>query len=105
VFDTGLIPERRPYVVTDYVRGAPITKYCEQSSCDRAVRQRLLGTVFDVIGRAHGRGMTHGSIKPSNVLVVRGLGDPTVKLVDFGLHAAEAADDRVALERLTVTLL
>jgi eukaryotic-like serine/threonine-protein kinase len=105
VFDVGLVPERRPYVVTEYVRGAPITTYCQQSSCDQPVRQRLLDMVFDVIGCAHGRGMTHGRIKPSNILVVRGPGDPIIKVTDFGLRAAEPADDRRALERLTATVL
>lgn len=105
VFDVGLLAEHRPYVVTEYVRGAPITTYCEQTQRDRLTRQRLLDTVSDVIGRAHGRGITHGGIKPSNVLVLRGLDDPTVKVMDFGLRAAEPADDKAALERLTAALL
>jgi len=105
VFDVGLIAERRPYVVTEYMRGAHITTYCEQTQRDRPSRQRLLDTVSDVIGRAHGRGITHGGIKPSNVLVLRGLGDPTVKVMDFGLCDSEPADDRAALMRLTAALL
>lgn len=105
VFDVGLIAERRPYVVTEYVGGAAITTYCEQSQHDRLTRLRFLDTVSDVIDRAHGRGITHGAIKPSNVLVLRNLGDPMVKVLDFGLHAAEPADDAAALERLTAALL
>jgi serine/threonine protein kinase len=105
VFDVGLIAERRPYVVTEYVRGTHITTYCGESPNDRSIRRRLLDMVSNVISEAHGRGIAHGSIKPSNIVVLRGLGDPTVKVMDFGLRAAEPADDTAALERLTAALL
>ena len=104
VYDVGLMAERRPYVVSEYVRGAPITTYCAHSQGDRPTRQRLLDIVSDVIGHVHRLGITHGGIKPSNILVLRGLGDPTVKVMDFGVRAAEPADDTAAFERLVALL-
>jgi eukaryotic-like serine/threonine-protein kinase len=103
VYDVGVLAQGRPYVVTEWVRGTTITTFCQQSGCDRPTRQRLLDTVSDLISRSHSCGITHGGIKASNVFVA---GDgPVVKVLDFGVCAAEATDDVVALQRLRAVLL
>jgi serine/threonine protein kinase len=101
----GFTDERHPYVVTEYVRGIPITVFCERSQSDGPTRRQLLDTVSHVIRSAHDCRITHGGIKPSNVLVLRRTGGPAVRVVDFGLRAAEPKDDVAALERLTGALL
>jgi serine/threonine protein kinase len=101
----GVTDERHPYVVTEYVRGVPITIYCERTQSDAPARRQLLDTVSDVIRCAHERGITHGGITASNVLVLRRPHGPVVKVMDFGLRAAEPSDDTAALESLTAALL
>jgi eukaryotic-like serine/threonine-protein kinase len=103
IYDVGVMAQGTPYVVTEWVRGASIATYCQQSGCDRSTRQRLLDKVSDVIRRSHACGMTHGGIKASNILVA---GDGLIlKVLDFGVRAAEPADDFAALAVLTAMLL
>jgi len=102
--DVGLTGDRRPYVVRDYVRGVPITSFCERSGIGRVPTQRLLATVSDVIARAHDRGITHGGIKASNVCVLERQGEPVVTVMDFGVRLASASDDRAAVDQLAAAL-
>jgi serine/threonine protein kinase len=103
--DVGLTTDGRPYVIRDYLRGAPITRYCEQAQSDRSARRGLVDQVFDVVAHAHRCGITHGRLKPSNVFVLMVAGEPTVKVMDFGLRPARPGDDDAALERLSTTVL
>lgn len=102
--DVGLTADRRPYVIREYVRGAPITVHCERSQSDRSTKQRFLASAFDVIAQAHGRGITHGGLKPSNVFIVNRRGESMVTVMDFGVRRAVPTDDAAALERLTASL-
>ena len=42
-----------PYVATEYVRGSPITRYCERLQVPRAVRQQLIAAVAALLRCAH----------------------------------------------------
>ena len=102
--DIGVTGGRRPYVIREYLRGAPITVHCEQSQSDRTTRRRLLANVVDVIAQAHRGGITHGGLTASNVFIINRGGEPLVKVMDFGVRPASPADDIAALERLTAAL-
>jgi eukaryotic-like serine/threonine-protein kinase len=102
--DIGVTGDRRPYVIREYLRGAPITAHCEQSQSDRTARQRLLANVVDVIAQAHRAGITHGGLTASNVFIISRGGEPLVRVMDFGVRPASPADDIAALERLTAAL-
>jgi serine/threonine-protein kinase len=75
----------RPYIVTELVRGRPLTAEIGQPSMTpvRAallVRQMLLG-----LRHAHEHGIVHRDLKPDNLMVsgLEGVGD-IVKILDFG---------------------
>lgn len=69
-----------------------------------AQRLQLAQAVVDAISAAHGAGVVHMDLKPSNVLVARGMaGSPwQIRVVDFG---SGRSLDRAAIERLGVQRL
>ncbi|HMN96335.1 MAG TPA: serine/threonine-protein kinase [Phycisphaerales bacterium] len=100
VFDAGVAErgdDRIPFIVMQYVKGPPITRYAALHRLDAAARASLLVPVGAAVDHAHGLGFVHRDIKPANVLVA---GDerPSPKLVDFGIAALidelRAVDDQ-----------
>ncbi|SFN55418.1 serine/threonine-protein kinase [Dokdonella immobilis] len=82
VLDGGSTAEGQPYVVMEYVDGAPIDRWCRQQALDPRARVRLFLQVLGAVEAAHRSLIIHRDIKPANVLVTnQGL----VKLLDFGI--------------------
>lgn len=85
VLDTGWVSEGRPFVVSEFEGGIPITELALKMD----LRQNL--TVFlrllSAVGYAHMRNIIHGDLKPSNVLLSR---EQNPRLLDFGLARAFA---------------
>ena len=88
VFDGGQSPNGRPYFVMEYVRGEPITEYCQR--VDLSVRERLalFESVCLAVQHAHNKGIVHRDLKPSNVLVATVDEKPAPKVIDFGIAKA-----------------
>ncbi|MFT4540575.1 MAG: serine/threonine protein kinase/tetratricopeptide (TPR) repeat protein [Planctomycetota bacterium] len=87
-FDAGTMDDGRPYFVMEYVRGVPITEYCDNNRLTTAERLELLAQVCDGIHHAHQKAIIHRDIKPSNVLVTVQDGVPVPKIIDFGIAKA-----------------
>ncbi len=80
LLDGGSTPDGRPYLVIEYVDGAPLTTHtAELSIPDRC---RLFATVCDAVAFAHRNLIVHRDLKPANILVDR---QGTPKLLDFGI--------------------
>jgi len=82
LFDGGVTPDGRPYLVLERVQGRPIDAYCDERGLGMRARVRLFLTVCDATRYAHGRLVVHGDLKPSSILVAE---DGVAKLLDFGL--------------------
>jgi eukaryotic-like serine/threonine-protein kinase len=82
LYDGGATEDGRPYLVMEYVEGAPITRYCDEHRLPVEARLRLFADVCRAIQFAHANLVVHRDIKPSNILV---LADGTAKLLDFGI--------------------
>jgi serine/threonine protein kinase/tetratricopeptide (TPR) repeat protein len=88
VHDGGTTPEGRPYFVMEFVKGTPITDYCDQHQLTTRQRLELFLVLCQAVQHAHLKGIIHRDIKPSNVLVSLHDVTPVVKVIDFGIAKA-----------------
>ena len=91
VFEAGATPEGRPYFAMEFVKGEPITAYCDRHTLDPRARLALFAKVCDAIQHAHQKGVIHRDLKPGNILVtVDARDEPQPKVIDFGIAKATA---------------
>jgi serine/threonine protein kinase/Tfp pilus assembly protein PilF len=88
VFDGGATAEGRPYFAMEYVRGEPITSYCDRYRLSTNERLQLFVRVCEGVQHAHQKGVIHRDLKPSNVLVTVNDGVASPKIIDFGVAKA-----------------
>ena len=93
VFEAGATAAGRPYFAMEYVKGVPITRYCDDQKLSLDERLRLFQQVCSGVQHAHGKGVIHRDLTPNNVLVMLQDGKPSAKIIDFGL--ARATDHRL----------
>src|SRR5579864_4345130 len=79
VFDAGTTEAGRPFFVMELVKGALITKYCDEHRLTPKQRLELFVPVCQAIQHAHQKGIIHRDIKPSNILVAQYDGRPVPK--------------------------
>lgn len=108
LLDGGLTPDGLPYLVIEYVDGAPLDDYCGRSNLSIEARLRLFRTICSAVEYAHGNLVVHRDIKPANILVTA---DGSPKLLDFGIAklldpgADSVAGAEPALTRSTERLM
>ena len=88
VYDAGLTLTGRPYFVMEYVKGIPITDYCDHHKLTIEERLGLFVQVCQAVQHAHQKGIIHRDIKPSNILVSVENDRATPKIIDFGVAKA-----------------
>ena len=89
VLDGGLTPSGRPYFVMEYVKGQPITEFCDARKLGIRDRLALFMKVCEAVQHAHLKGVIHRDLKPSNILAFDVEGQaPSVKVIDFGVAKA-----------------
>ncbi len=93
VFDAGETPRGLPFFAMEYVRGEPITLFCDRQKLGIEDRLALFVQVCDGVQHAHEKGIIHRDLKPSNVLVAAQGQRPLPKIIDFGV--AKAAGQRL----------
>lgn len=80
LIDGGQSEEGLLWFAMDYVAGAPIDQHCLELTRSEIVSCMI--ALCRAVHYAHGRGLIHGDIKPSNVLI-DDRGQP--RLLDFGI--------------------
>lgn len=80
--DAGGTRDGRPYIVMEFIEGAPIDVYCDRHRLSTTERLALFRTVCMAVQHAHTRLVVHRDLKPSNIIVQN---DGIPKLLDFGI--------------------
>jgi len=88
VLDGGLTETGRPFFVMEYVKGVPITEYCDATRLSVPERLNLFVQVCQAVQHAHQKGIIHRDLKPSNILVAPYDDKAVPKVIDFGLAKA-----------------
>jgi serine/threonine protein kinase len=88
VYDAGTTETGRPYFVMEYVKGLPITEYCDHHKLTIENRLNLFRQVCLAVHHAHQKGIIHRDIKPSNILVSLQDNQAIPKIIDFGVAKA-----------------
>ncbi len=100
IYDAGTTKDGLPYFVMEYVKGLPITEYCDDHKLTNKQRLNLFRQVCLAVNHAHQKGIIHRDIKPSNILVSTQDDQAVPKIIDFGI--AKAIDQPLS-ERTLVT--
>jgi serine/threonine protein kinase/tetratricopeptide (TPR) repeat protein len=82
LLDGGTTEEGLPYLVMDYVAGAPVDEYCDSHKLSTDERLRLFCQICAAVQCAHQNLIVHRDLKPSNILITE---DGSPKLLDFGI--------------------
>ncbi len=88
IFDAGVSEKGRPYFAMEYVRGTPLTVYCDANQLTVRRRLELFAQICDGVHHAHQKGIIHRDLKPANILVSDEDGEPRPRIIDFGVAKA-----------------
>ncbi|MDQ2910774.1 MAG: serine/threonine protein kinase, partial [Actinomycetota bacterium] len=87
---------RNVYIAYEYVPGQTLRQALRAGELNDADAVEAGAQILEALAHAHGRGIVHRDVKPSNVLVAEGE-ELSIRLLDFGL--AQLAEE----ESLTAT--
>ena len=90
IFDADTLPDGRPYLVMEFVRGTNLRDHLRKFGEGRGLPPRdvadIVGQAARTLTAAHDAEIVHRDLKPENVMVRRGAaGDLHVKVIDFGI--------------------
>ena len=76
------------FLTMELVNGRPLTALIQPGGLPLTEFLRIAVPMADAVGRVHEQGITHGDIKPGNVVV----DDDQVKILDFGLARSDRTE-------------
>ena len=89
VLDGGMTKSGRPYFAMEFVKGEPITEFCDKHKLTITERLKLFEKACEAIQHAHLKGIIHRDIKPGNIIAFATEGAaPGLKVIDFGIAKA-----------------
>lgn len=82
IYDGGITDTGLPYLVMEYVEGAPVTEYCRSQSCSLEQKLTLFEQICEAVNFAHSNLVVHRDLKPDNIFVTS---NGNCKILDFGI--------------------
>jgi eukaryotic-like serine/threonine-protein kinase len=100
LYEAGILPDGTPYFVMEYLDGVPLTTYWEDRELSLRRRLHLFRQVCLAVQYAHRQALIHRDLKPSNIYVVENAdGEPSIKLLDFGIAKPAVEEGEARLTR------
>jgi serine/threonine-protein kinase len=101
IFETGTLPDGRPYIVMERLEGVPLAVRAGESKIlpDQVIS--ILLQVCDALIAAHAAGVVHRDLKLDNVFLIDNPDDPShprVKLLDWGIAKVITTDVKHTVE-------
>ena len=91
------------YIAYEYIPGKTMRQALAAGELDDRASVEVAAQVLEALAHAHGRGIIHRDVKPSNVLLAESDGID-VRLLDFGLAQMEEFDTLTAMGDVPGTL-
>src|SRR3954462_5833485 len=91
------------YIAYEYIPGRTMRQALSAGQLDDRGAVEVAAQVLDALAHAHGRGIVHRDVKPSNVLLAEG-DALDVRLLDFGLAQMAEFDTLTAIGDVPGTL-
>lgn len=96
VFDYQKLPDGRPYMVMELVRGNPLRDHIHQSGMPISDAIRFGKQIAGALAAVHAAGVIHRDLKPENIMVVHDddvEGKERCKVLDFGIAQMRGAEN------------
>ena len=88
IFDSGILPNGRAYLVMEYLDGESLAHRIQRRAVTRTALADIGRQIASVLDATHNAGITHRDLKPENVFLVADREQPRgerVKVLDFGV--------------------
>ena len=108
IFDHGVTPDGKPYIVMELLEGEPLDKRLERLG--RLPLQdvaRILQQVARGLARAHAAHIIHRDLKPENIFLTQSTDDDeeVAKVLDFGIAKIRSTDQTLSNSTKTGAVL
>jgi TonB family protein len=72
------------FIISEFIQGKSLTKYREDYTnfFKHIIQENFYSGLLDIFSLVHSKGIVHGHIKPSNILITP---DDKIKVINFGL--------------------
>jgi len=85
LIDFGNLPDERPYLVTEFLRGHPLADVLGEGPLPVWRTLEVLHEICDALAEAHNMAVIHRDLKPENIFLEEAGGTTVVRVLDFGI--------------------
>ncbi|MCA9554844.1 MAG: serine/threonine protein kinase [Myxococcales bacterium] len=85
LIDFGNMPDERPYLVTEFLRGESLSQALARGPMSPRRTLEILYEICDALTEAHAQGIIHRDLKPENIFLEAAEGRTVVRVLDFGI--------------------